>query len=153
MLLTPLSLAFVAFGLWLIGAFGSTRPQEQVLTIIGWVLIVLFGLFAVLIAKRIFETGPVMRIDARGIWWKNWSSATIPWDAVAGVHLVEISHQKMVGIELIDPKLYPAETWTGRAQKGNRALMGYDAIWLTVTGSNRSYKELEAAVAFHFRQR
>jgi hypothetical protein len=145
-LLALLSLGFVAIGVWMVSLGGGAKE-----TIFGWLGILFFGPGAFVIARRSFDSGLVLRVDASGIWSKNWSDATIPWDAVADVHFWTMQRQRMIGLELVEPQIYPAKGLVGRLSGANRALTGVDAIWLNVTGTDGNFDDLARTVLHHHR--
>ena len=146
-LMFALSLGFVALGASLAGAFGTDHPTGWKPLVAGWLGIVFFGPCAVVIGASIPTAGPVLRIDARGVGFKPWSGATIAWDDVVGIRDFAFASQRMIGLVLRDPTAYPSNRLLGRLKSANRGLTGVDAIWLTVNGTDRSFDDLDTAIA------
>ena len=144
-LLALLSAAFVALGLWMIGTFGSDHPDGIKATIFGWLAILFFGACAIAALLRMRDDGVVLRVDERGIWWKQMSAATIPWSEIDEVGVVTIHRQKMLGLAVRDPGRYRSKTIQGRLSRANDALIGYP-LCLTVAGTDRSFADLLDAV-------
>ncbi len=117
----------------------------------GGVGITFFGPCAVVLLKRSFNSGVVLRIDEAGVWAKGVPNAPIPWSEILETHDYAASGQRMLGIEPRDPSRYRAQGLVGRLAGANRALTGVDAVWLTTTGTDRTHAELVEAVARHRR--
>ena len=147
-LLALLALGFVAAGLWLIGAFGPDHPTGVKATVFGWLSILFFGACGIVVLFRMRDTDVVLRVDAHGIWWKQLSDSIIPWHEIAEVGIVTMHRQKMLGLMVADPARYRGRTLQGRLSGANQALTGYP-ICLTVTGTDRAFAELVAAVEQH----
>lgn len=63
------------------GISASTRApmnNPTVVAVFGWLTILFFGACAVVGARQLFRTEPVMEVDARGIRWRRWSDQVIP---------------------------------------------------------------------------
>lgn len=144
-LLTLLSVGFVALGLWMIGAFGPDHPQGIKPLVFGWLAIVFFGACGVAGLIRMRNTDVIMRVDPHGIWWKQMSEHTLPWDEIVEVGIVTIHRQKMLGLKVAEPDRYRSKTVSGWLSGANETLTGYP-LCLTVTGTDRSFAELLDAV-------
>lgn len=141
------AVAFVIGGMWIVGVFGPDHPRGMIAAIVGWASIAFFGACAIVILQRLFDRRVIIRIDASGVRNLGWSGDTILWRDIADVHALQIQRQEMLGLELRDRALYPSRSILGRLAGANRAMTGIDAIWLSVTGMNRSFGELADAVA------
>ena len=137
--------AFVAIGLWMVGAFGADHPQGLMAILSGWLCTLFFAVCGVIALMRMRDADVVMRIDARGIWWKQWSDSVIPWSNISGVGIVTMHRQKMLGVALHDRSASRASTLLGRLASANEALVGYP-VSLNVTGTDRSFDDLVEAV-------
>lgn len=137
--------AFVAAGLWLVGAFGPPPSNRGTVWASGWVAIVLFGLFGLGWSRRLFQSGLEMRIDGSGVYWRRWSDQTIPWSAVERIAMNEMRNQRFVSLFLKDPKAFPSTTILGRSARFNKTL-GFGDIALSPMGSDKSFDEMMAAV-------
>jgi hypothetical protein len=62
------ALAFVVGGVFVIQTKGLNDPRAL---IAGWLGALFFGASALIGARQLFRTGPVMEIDARGILWRR----------------------------------------------------------------------------------
>jgi hypothetical protein len=140
------AIAFVLAGIWMVGGFGADHPEGGEAMLVGWASILFFGFCGVVLARRTFDTGPVIRVDSQGIWAKNWSDATIPWAEITDLHFFTMHRQKMLGLVLRDISRFPPTGIAGRLAGANRAFTGVDAIWLTTNGTDKSFADLEAAV-------
>ncbi len=149
------SAVFVALGFWMIGTFGpppeSQRYGPAFIKIIGWVAIIFFGFCGLAIAKMLFDSDEQVRINALGIYWKRWSSQTIPWSEITDVGVWEYQRQKSIILNLRDPARFPSSTVMGKLAAANRALTGGD-IAITLSGTDGRFDEAMAAIE-HFRRR
>jgi hypothetical protein len=136
--------AFVAIGLWIAGMFGA--PPEPDFSWFGWIAIAFFGSCGAAITLRLFDSGDEIRVDHQGFYWKRWSVTPIPWSAVQAVRSAEMSSQKFVCIDLVDPDRYPSDRMLGRLAGANKAL-GFGDIALSATGTDRTHSELLAAIS------
>lgn len=143
LLLAALSAGFVAIGLWMIGAFG---PEPDAPQWVGWLSIVFFGPCTLLILARLFEPSEQLRIDREGIRWRQWSNDPIPWSAVRAIEQASVHSQKFLCLHLDHPERYRSKRALGRLGGANRAL-GFGDIPLSVTGTDRNFRELVDAVA------
>ena len=142
------SVAFVALGLWLVGAFGPDHPTGVKATLGGWACIIFFGGLGLMGARAMFDRSVVLRIDRSGIWSKGFSEATVPWSAITEMSSVKIERQKYVGLGLADPDRYPRKGVARLASATNAMTMGYPMM-IGVAGTDRSFAELEDAIARH----
>ena len=163
LLLIALSLGFVALGLWLAGVIGGTdfdadpsgklaglsaltgAAPSTVAAVIGWTSVLLFGLCAVAGVRLLFQRGPMLRIDAQGVWHRGWSEAVIPWDQVRDPRLTAVQRQRFVSFDLADRARFRSTKLAGRLAGANRAF-GFGDISLGVTGTDRRFDDM--AVAF-----
>jgi hypothetical protein len=139
------SIGFVVAGLWLVGAFGAPPSTTLKATLAGWGGIVFFGLCAIVLARRLFQAGVEIRVDADGIYWRRWSDQTIPWNAIARISTGEIRRQRFVCLFLIDPHAFPSHGIAGKLAGANAA-MGFGDIALSATGTDASFDQLMAAI-------
>jgi hypothetical protein len=121
-----LTLLFVAVGLGLTGLLGfdpgATDDHEGMIAdlsallgisqagivhVLGWLCLLLFGFFAVLHARRLFDCGPEICAGPSGFWWRRYSDARIPWDAIDTAIVQNVINNKFVCIWLREPALYP----------------------------------------------
>ena len=147
-LMALLGAGFVTIGVWLVGGLGLDHPDGIEVTVIGWVSIAFFGACAIAALLRMRDAGVVMRVDDRGIWWKQLSDAIIPWSEIEAVGVVTIHHQKMLGLAVPDPARYRRKAIKDRLAATNEALTGYP-LCLTVAGTDRSFADLLDAVTRH----
>jgi len=130
-------------GGWLLG-FTDGKPKPP-FPWAGWLAIPFFGSCAVILALRLFDREPQIIIDSDGVFSKHWSSSKVPWSEIATIAPATVSRQQFLCCFLVRPERYPAESLLGRAMRSNRAL-GFGDLALSVTGTNRQFHELVAAV-------
>jgi len=99
--------------------------------------------------RRLFETGPQIVVDDRGIWWRRWSRDIIPWSAVSAVSAVglrTLNHQSFVCLRLHDAADFPSKRRRRWFAVVNRS-MGFGDVALTTLGTDRTTAQLYAAIA------
>jgi len=112
----------------------------------GWLAIVFFGVCAVIIGKRMFETEDVLRIGVEGIWYRYHSPDLMPWSAIAGVGVWKHKGQKIIVLSLLDPAQYPGRGLAGALSGANRWLVGGD-VCISLNGTDRSFSETQTEIA------
>ena len=149
LVLMAASIGFVALGLWIAGTFGPPpRPGREW---IGWLAGTFFGICAVAFTRRLFDNGDQIVVDRNGIFWRQWSSMTIPWGAIKSFEQRTVRNQHFVAIYLKDASLFPrgeAAQLLGGLNKG----LGFGDLAISAVGTDKSFAELLAAVE-HFAPR
>jgi hypothetical protein len=107
-LLLVASLLFVAGGIWLVKNPRIFHPSPLLISIAGYLGIVFFGVIALFIINKLFNTGPGFVIDDNGIVDNSstFSVGFIPWEDVVDVSVIEVSSQKLINIKVSDPTDY-----------------------------------------------
>lgn len=92
------SLLFVAAGFWFIKApetFTETifKPSPTLIIILGYASIIFFGLCAVFIFRKLFDTKAGVVIDDKGIHDNSSgvSAGFIPWSDISNISTIEVS--------------------------------------------------------------
>jgi hypothetical protein len=111
----------------------------------GLVGVPFFGLAAVLIFRRAFEPGVVVRVDERGVYWRSWSPDPIPFDAIIGAEVRTYEKQRFLTLRLRDPQRHPPQTRTGRLMAGANRRMGFGDVAIGTSGLDRSFDDFVAA--------
>jgi len=138
---------FVLLGAWVAGLIGTPQPRAP--AIAGWAAMVFFGGIALLTAKRIFDTGEVLRIDAHGIWWRDHADVVIPWAEISEWGELCIRRQRMIALKLYNPERFAARGLTSILASANRSLTGADIV-ITLTGTTGRIEQAIAAIEYHF---
>lgn len=133
------SLVFVLLGVWIAGLFGE-EPRAGAAWI-GWTSIIFFGACAIVGIQRLLDRQDQIVIGPRGIYWRRWSSQTIPWGAVQAVEERSLNRQRFLCIHLEDPSRFPSKTLVGRLATLNKG-MGFGDIAINTLGTDRSFDEL-----------
>jgi hypothetical protein len=148
------ALAFVAIGLWMIGAFGappeSSRKSPIFIAVIGWVSILFFGFCGLAGIRMLFDTDVQVRINASGLYWKRWSDQTILWSDITDIGVWEHQRQKSIIVNLRDPDRYRSSRLMGKLSGANRALTGGD-IAITLSGTDGRFDDAMAAIQHHWK--
>ncbi len=95
-----LSGGLAAFGLWILFLADDSVPDQQ------WAGLLTLGLgigISAHVWRKNRDTGVLLRIDAEGIWFKDWG-LTVPWGQVDGVHHTGHRFQPYVSISVRDPR-------------------------------------------------
>lgn len=144
-----LGLGFVALGLWMIGAFGSvpssTRYPYFETLIVGWACLIFSSACVAAYIPRLLEAGEQVRVDARGIFYSQWSDATIPWSQISEVTVRSYRSSRFIIIHLKDRRLYPGKGLAALLAGPNRMMTGGD-ISVSLSGTDRSYDEAISAI-------
>ena len=142
LLLLAGALGFVAVGIWLLRLDAPTTKR----TLVAWAGIIIFGAFFLIGLPRLFQQGVVLRIDARGVWWRQWSDQTIPWSAIDRISAGKVQRQRFACLFLSDPRAFPSTTLQGKLARTNKA-MGFGDIALNTSGTDQSFDAMMAAIA------
>jgi hypothetical protein len=152
-LLLLATIVFVVIGLWMIGLFGpppdTGRGDTAFVTFFGWASVIFFGFCLIVLIRMMFDSGEQVRINQRGIYWKRWSTDTIPWSEVTDVSVWEMQRQKCIILNLLHADRYTSTTLMGRLAGANRRLTGGD-IAITLSGTDGRFADAMAAIK-HFR--
>lgn len=143
------SVVFVVLGAWMAGLFGaapeSSRYPAAVATFIGWAAILFFGFCALVLARRLFDGGELLRIGPDGIRWRRWSDQTIPWTEITDVTSWGTPGNTVIVLHLRDPDRFPGRGVLGALAGANRKMTQGD-VSIALTDTNRSFAEAMAAV-------
>jgi len=135
------AVVFVAIGFLMLRA-----PGHDIFRLLsGWAAILFFGLCGLIGLSQLFRSGPDIRIDERGIWWRRWSDQRIPWSAITAFYTASVGRTSFLCLKLADRDAYPSTRVLGKFAGLNRA-SGFGDIAVGVTGTDRSFAELIAAV-------
>ena len=144
------AVAFVAIGLWLIGAFGSPPVSRNhsaaVTSLAGWTCVVFFGLCGVISLKKLFDTGEQLRIGPTGVRSTPWSDQMIPWSEITDVTSWSYKRQKAMVLHLRNPKRFPGHGVAAKLASANRMLTGGD-LSISLAATDRGFEEAMLAVA------
>jgi prepilin signal peptidase PulO-like enzyme (type II secretory pathway) len=135
------ALGFVVAAIVIMQTQGLTDPFALVT---GWLGALFFGACALIGARQLLRTGPVMEVDARGILWRRWSDERIPWTAIERAEAMTLRGQHFLALWLHDPALYRSTHTLGKLAGANKA-MGFGDIALSMSGTDRSFADLIAA--------
>lgn len=144
------SIAFFAASLWFVTDPGALAHSHLDLgrggtSLLGWVGILFSGLCAAAGVRQLFQRGPVIVIVPEGVTWRRRFDRAIPWDAFDRAALVSIHRQRFVTLWLRDSDAWLSSSLSRGLADVNRAL-GCGDVSLSVTGLDRSFDELAAAV-------
>jgi len=141
-LLLAAMLGFIALGIWLLRLDAPTIRR----TLVAWAGVIVCGAFFLLGLPRLFQQGVVLRIDAQGVRWRQWSDQVIAWSAMERISIREIRRQRFACLFLRDPRAFPSTTWLGKRAHANKA-MGFGDIALNMSGTDQSFDTMMAAIA------
>lgn len=142
---------FVAIGVWMFAAAGATgRPRGStddglVVRGFGLAAILFFGLAGLYALKMLFDRRPGLVFNSHGF-VNNTSvvrAGLIPWSEVVGWGVFEVQKQKMLIVEVRDPRKYIAGGGALRRafNKANYALAG-SAIYISPGALAISFSDL-----------
>lgn len=142
-LLGLLGVGMTALSLWAFLNAGS----DLMVWLAGLVGVPFFGFCGVIVFRRAFEPGVVIRIDERGLYWRSWGPDPIPFEAIIGAEVRAVEKQRFLTLHLKDPKRHPPQTGTGRLAAGANRRMGFGDVAVGTSGLDRSFDDFVAA--FH----
>jgi hypothetical protein len=118
------------------GVIPTASTRDGIYPLAGWAIVI--GCFAVaaIFVRRALDTRALLRIDANGIWSRQYSDATVPWDQIVAARVHKLRNQSIVSFHLKDPDAYPSRNAFTRATSSiDRAFgwgqMGINASFLT----------------------
>ncbi|RFZ90367.1 hypothetical protein D0C36_21485 [Mucilaginibacter conchicola] len=102
------SAVFVAAGIWFVNHPNQFHRAPLIITIIGIAAIVAFGVAALYIVNKLFDTRPGFIIDDDGITDNSNAFAVgfVPWEDVQKIEVAYIQRQKIIKIYVKDPDGY-----------------------------------------------
>lgn len=137
---------FVVLGIWLAGIAG--QPLKPGVEWIGWLSILFFGACSILIFTRLFDNRDQIRISSSGLYYRQWSEQTIPWEEMVEISVWQFRRQRFIVLSLVRPDQYPSTKFTGKMAGANRMLTGGD-ITVNLTGLDRGFDEAWAAIEYY----
>lgn len=141
--------AFVALGLWMLGAFGpppaSGRYSPGFLLVAGWCSVVFFGLCGVSWIKRLFDGREQLRIGPAGVRIAQWSEQTIPWSEIVDVTTWNFRGQKAIILHLRDRTRFPGRGVAAMLAGANRSITGGD-ISISLTATDRGFEDALSSI-------
>ena len=163
--LAAIGFGFVALGSWMLGLYGSlpvadgSGPAAAMADLLGVseaMIVRLIGgaglLLGLLVFPAIFKLsqhkGPVMIINAQGIYVHRWADKPIPWSNVEKIESYQIASQKLVGITLKNRELDPQRAARKALTSVNRS-MGYGDFALSLQGTDGKYQALLDTLAHY----
>jgi hypothetical protein len=107
------AILFVAAGVWFIKepeTFTRTsfKPSPVLITTIGYASVIFFGICAIFIFRKLFDTKAGIILDDKGIHDNSSgvSAGFIPWSDITNISTIEVSRQKLIMIEVSNPDDY-----------------------------------------------
>jgi hypothetical protein len=140
------SLVFAAAGVWMAGIAGSAPAPGKEWA--GWLSIIFCSVCVPIVFSRLLDDKVQIRISGSGIYYKQWSEQTIPWEEISGVSVWKFKRHKLPVLHLVHPSRYPSTTLSGKMAGADRMLTGGD-ITITLTGMDCSFDEVIAAIQYH----
>ncbi len=108
LLMLAAAIAFVAIGIWFVVAPPNFRNQfwANRAFVAGIGSIVVFGLFAIFIVRKLGDRTPGLVVNEKGIVDNAgaFPAGEIAWDDVLGIEDIEMSGQRMVLVFVRDPQ-------------------------------------------------
>lgn len=105
------SLLFVVFGIWIVVSpqtFVNSTSSNYFILIIGYIAIFFFGLCTIYIIRRLPENKPGLIISDNYILDNSGALAAgkIKWSDIATISFIEINRQKIILLQVTNPKEY-----------------------------------------------
>jgi hypothetical protein len=128
----------IAGGAWFIRHPNIFHKSTWMVSVAGYVMVVLFSICALFIVNKLFNPSPGFVIDANGVVDNSsvFSVGFIPWIDIIDLSIIEISRQKMIVIKVEDVEGYIKRQPNSLAKKAataNHRLHGSPVIVITAT--------------------
>lgn len=97
------------------GVIPTASTRDGTYPLVGWGIVA--GCFAIafIFVRRALDTSPQVRIDGNGIWARQYSDATVPWDQILGMGVHKMRGQTILSFHLRNPEAYPSKSAFTRA--------------------------------------
>ena len=141
---------FVAASAWMLfvpGALNNARRSPEVLTIAAWIGLPFFTIGLMVFARMLLSSGPQIRSDPGGLYWKRLSAEPIPFAAIADSWTAKVGSSAMLCLRLHDPARYLPRNPLLRALAGANRAMGTGDVSIPTNGLDRDVNELADALA------
>jgi hypothetical protein len=102
------SALFITAGVWFVSNPYEFHRAHLLISIVGVVVIIFFGVVALYIVSKLFDTDPGLIIDDDGITDNSSMFAVgfVPWEDVTDINVIEVSGQKIIMIMVTDADGY-----------------------------------------------
>jgi hypothetical protein len=102
------SALFIAAGVWFVSNTNRFNVAPLLISIVGGIAIVFFGVIALYIVSKLFDTGPGFIIDDDGITDNSSMFAVgfVPWEDVTDIKSIKVSGQNIIMIMVTDADGY-----------------------------------------------
>lgn len=128
--------------------FGLTpKPGWELMR---WPVALIFGFAAIYVARQLFDRKPQVVVSRSGIFMRQWSPATIPWEAFRSIRVERqyfraFMFKRHLCLYLHDPEAYPRTTWRRRVfPQGSN--LGFGDITMMTTGLDHEIEDLWEAI-------
>ena len=140
------ALLFVILGLWFIKQPEIFRKGVALIIAIGYAAVIFFGICAIFIFRKLFDTKAGIILDDKGIHDNSSgvSAGFIPWGDITNISTIEVSRQKLIMIEVNNPDDYINRQTNFIAKKAaaiNHKMYG-SPISITATSLKYSFDDL-----------
>ncbi len=143
-LILTLNVGFVALGLYLVFLNRNADLHEQ---LIGLFCAGFFGLTLVTWVADLFIRGPILVIDAGGLWDKRMSRQPIPWTQIRDAYIRKVKYTRFINLDLVDPKPYLPSPLSFRGLLARlNPMMGYSAMTVATLPLAGSAQEILSTI-------
>ncbi|MBA4853009.1 STM3941 family protein [Emticicia sp. BO119] len=154
------AIAFVAIGIWFVSKPESFRNgilgNPTIVLSIGILSIVVFGLAAFVMAKKLKDNAPGLIIDKTGITDNSTGvpAGHIPWSDIKEIKTNKVFNQKFLVIMVNKPETYINRQGNDAAKKGVQANYKISGSPVNIPASTLKYNfdELESLVKAEFKK-
>ena len=116
----------------------------------GWLIVAACLGCAAIFVRRARDPRPQVRVDANGIYARAHSEATVPWAQIVRARPIAMRNQRILALDLKDPKAYPSKNRFTRWTASFNRVTGFGSMGINVTFLTGGLPGLVAAVR-HYR--
>jgi hypothetical protein len=121
-------------GFFVAGVIPSASTRDHgAYPLAGWLIIAACLACAAIFVMRARDPRPQVRIDASGIYARAHSPATVPWDQIVRVRPIAMRNQRILAIDLKDPKAFPSKNRFTRSMASFNRATGFGSMGINVT--------------------
>ena len=134
LVLAGLCAALSLLGFLVAGIIPSASTRDHGANpVVGFLIVVACLAIAGEFIRRAMDGRPQLRADPNGLWARDFSDATVPWDQLTSCRVHHVRNQRIVSFDLRDPAAFPPRNPLARATAGLNRATGFGSMGINVT--------------------